>query len=604
MSRWSYSDQRRQASAVLAATEKPRGLGLAADGNADGLGRYRLLASAIAGRSVDVAAGTGHQPAWTDGSSIFVDPEAGPGDQLASLAVQAALLGAGSLDQQVTAALVRRPALARRYLAVEGHRALQVHEALLPPHVRGLVNGEVAGRTDSPAASLTLAGGRARIDDAPTAFGSIRPRQLGALTRGADQMNTVGHHAPRHGAQSELRPLDDPDDEIGTVIDMLASPVGGGGGLGRLLKKLFGEGRSERSGPPGADAPTHGSRRSTRGSGTVALSTAAARVSDLAATGQHRLTKYPEWDQHRQRYRPDWCTVEEVESGPGELALFRPPETRALRRPLGRLGMEFERRHRQPQGDDIDIDAAIEALIELRAGSSPDEAVYVDFVRRRRDLSVLVLLDISGSAGEPGAIGVPVHVHQRDAACSLTVALHELGDRIALYGFRSQGRSAVHVVPVKRFDQAFDALVLQRLGGLVPGAYTRLGAAMRHGSAVLGNEAGTARRLLVVLSDGLAYDHGYERAYGEADARRALAEARLAGHRLRLSQRGNRRRRRRTTPGVRDGSRMRPSPGWSCCPWWSDHCSDRPSDRPSCSEGCSSDERGPGNTSRSRGRTA
>ncbi|MFZ0906976.1 MAG: nitric oxide reductase activation protein, partial [Mycobacterium sp.] len=30
-------------------------------------------------------------------------------------------------------------------------------------------------------------------------------------------------------------------------------------------------------------------------------------------------------------------------------------------------------------------------------------------------------------------------------------------------------------------------------------------------------------------SDGLAYDHGYERAYGAADARRALIEARRRG---------------------------------------------------------------------------
>jgi nitric oxide reductase activation protein len=46
---------------------------------------------------------------------------------------------------------------------------------------------------------------------------------------------------------------------------------------------------------------------------------------------------------------------------------------------------------------------------------------------------------------------------------------------------------------------------------------------------VLGRDGGTARRLLVVLSDGLAYDHGYERDYGAADARRALAEARRQG---------------------------------------------------------------------------
>ena len=62
-----------------------------------------------------------------------------------------------------------------------------------------------------------------------------------------------------------------------------------------------------------------------------------------------------------------------------------------------------------------------------------------------------------------------------------------------------------------------------------PGAYSRLGAAIRHGAAVLEERGGTPRRLLVVLSDGLAYDHGYEPAYGAADARRALAEARRRG---------------------------------------------------------------------------
>jgi nitric oxide reductase activation protein len=72
-------------------------------------------------------------------------------------------------------------------------------------------------------------------------------------------------------------------------------------------------------------------------------------------------------------------------------------------------------------------------------------------------------------------------------------------------------------------------VVLRRLHGLRPGAYSRLGAAIRHGSAVLQLGGGTPRRLLVVLSDGLAYDHGYERAYGAADARRALVEARHQG---------------------------------------------------------------------------
>ena len=80
-----------------------------------------------------------------------------------------------------------------------------------------------------------------------------------------------------------------------------------------------------------------------------------------------------------------------------------------------------------------------------------------------------------------------------------------------------------------RFDEGLDSAVMGRLHALVPGAYSRLGAAIRHGTTQLIARGGTARRLLVLLSDGLAYDHGYEPAYGAADARKALAEARREG---------------------------------------------------------------------------
>ena len=42
-------------------------------------------------------------------------------------------------------------------------------------------------------------------------------------------------------------------------------------------------------------------------------------------------------------------------------------------------------------------------------------------------------------------------------------------------------------------------------------------------------EAGTPNRLLVVLSDGLPYDDGYEGRYAEADAHKALEELRMDG---------------------------------------------------------------------------
>jgi nitric oxide reductase NorD protein len=496
------------------------------DINADGVQRLSLLASALSGRTLRVAPVEPGAPAWTDGSTVFVDPDSTSRYQLEALAVQASLVAAGSLQPDVLRRFPRRPALARRYLAVEGHRALVANEDLLPPVVRSLIDRAIAARSDSPASSLAAALSRQVIADPPKVFGAIHARNVLAAKNRTSSVAT-DEHLPRRQQNRALGELteDDADD----AVDFFSSPVGGGGALGRLLQKMLGVVRRlGEGGPPGADAPTHRMRSGVRDGGNAVISTAdAGRFEEDASEG--RGAKYPEWDVHRRCYRPNWCTVCEVAPRPKNDTSLGLSDRYGLGRPLARLRMGLDRCHRQVQGDDIDIDAAVEARVEVMAGSAPDEGVYLDSLRRRRDLSVMLLLDVSGSVAEPGAIGQTVHEQQRAAAAALTVALHDLGDRVALYAFHSQGRSAVHLMPVKRFDDELDALVMRRLGGLVPGAYSRLGAAIRHGATVLERQGGTTRRLLVVLSDGLAYDHGYERIYGAADARRALAEVRRRG---------------------------------------------------------------------------
>src|SRR4051794_5676593 len=105
----------------------------------EGLGRFRLLASAIAGRVLDVAPAEGDR-AWTDGATVFVSAGASPVDQLRAIAVQASLLGTGSLSAEIVPQLPRPAAALQRYLAVEGHRALEAQELLLPPSVRSLID--------------------------------------------------------------------------------------------------------------------------------------------------------------------------------------------------------------------------------------------------------------------------------------------------------------------------------------------------------------------------------------------------------------------------------------------------------------------------------
>lgn len=494
----------------------------------DGPQRLALVASALAGRTVAVAAADPGEPPWTDGITIFVDAAEPRDRQLESVTVQASLLAGGGLDADIVRKLHRRPALAKRYLAIEGQRALAANDDLLPYRVRSLIDFDLATRADSPAASLALAG-TVKVADPPASFGVIKARNLLAAHPSVAQAEGDGAHLPRRKSRKDLAELDD-EEADSDATDPFSSPVGGGGAIGKLLQGMLSRVRQlSGSGPPGADTLTHRSHNGIRGAGMV-TSTA---VSNSEESGDDKVDgkgrKYPEWDVHRKRYREDWCTVNEMEPPGGEGHPLSRPDVHSLRRPLTRLGIGLDRTHRQTQGDDIDVDAAVEARVETIAGSAPDEAVYLDSLRRRRDLAVLVLLDVSGSVAEAGTFGQTVHEQQRAAAAALTVALHELGDRVALYAFQSQGRSAVHMLPVKRFDDNLDALVMQRLGSLTPGAYSRLGAAIRHGTSVILEKAGTSRRLLVVLSDGLAYDHGYERVYGAADARRALAEARRQG---------------------------------------------------------------------------
>jgi nitric oxide reductase NorD protein len=510
---------------------------VASDASGDRLQALGMLASALAGRPVAVAELKPGALGWTDGQTIFVDTAGRARAKLEAIAVQASMIAAGSLDPEVVRSLVRQPRLARRYLAVEGHRALVANRDLLPGILASLGNCDIASRGGSPADSLRIAGGREAIDDPAQEFGLIRAAKvLAACSRAAKQEDQASpQHVPRDRGTQELKDLQDGEIDDSDDPDMFTSPVGGGGFIGKWLKKMLSSARKtgRGGGPPGADTPTHRINSGNRGVHAVS-SLASVSSDDQGDVVDHLIlapdgVTYAEWDVIRKRYRDAWCTVREVEPTIKASATHAIDDAIGVRRPLSRLGMGLHRRHRQSQGDDIDIDAAIEARVEVLAGSVPDEAVYLDSLRRRRDLSVLLLLDVSGSAAEPGTMGRTVHEQQRAAAANLMVALHDLGDRVALYAYHSQGRRAVSMVPVKRFDDHLDSRAMKRLNSLEPGAYSRLGAAIRHGSAVLEARGGTSRRLLVVLSDGLAYDHGYERVYGAADARRALTEARRRG---------------------------------------------------------------------------
>ena len=116
-----------------------------------------MFASALAGRAVAVAELRAGEPSWTDGQTIYVDGSARARARLEAIAVQASLIAAGSLEPDVVRPLVRHPRLARRYLAIEGHRALVGNADLLPGMLASLGDRDIASRSESPADSLSIA---------------------------------------------------------------------------------------------------------------------------------------------------------------------------------------------------------------------------------------------------------------------------------------------------------------------------------------------------------------------------------------------------------------------------------------------------------------
>jgi nitric oxide reductase activation protein len=193
---------------------------------------------------------------------------------------------------------------------------------------------------------------------------------------------------------------------------------------------------------------------------------------------------------------------------------------------MARLARSLTAVRRQREGDDIDLDAVIDRQVSRRSGHHRDHGVHVARRHVEPELSVMILMDASSSTAEPLSDGHTVFDEQRTTSLALIDAMAAVGLSTAWWTFRSQGRRAINVELVKTFGAPADYAMHARAAALHPSGFTRLGAAIRHATRAMDAQAGAGRRLLIVLSDAVAYDHGYEGNHADGDARMALLEAR------------------------------------------------------------------------------
>src|SRR5262249_30685596 len=150
-------------------------------------------------------------------------------------------------------------------------------------------------------------------------------------------------------------------------------------------------------------------------------------------------------------------------------------------------------------------EACVTAFADRRAGEAADDRIYAAWRPARRDVAVAILADVSASTDAWVAGDVRVIDVEKEALVILLEALHALGDRHTVLAFAGEGPGTVRVLTLKGFEEDGRAAAQRRIAALEPDGYTRVGAAVRHATALLGRER-ARHRLLLVLSDGKPND--------------------------------------------------------------------------------------------------
>ena len=282
-----------------------------------------------------------------------------------------------------------------------------------------------------------------------------------------------------------------------------------------------------------------------------------------------RTYVYDEWDFRAGDYKPKWCIVKEKTLEEGDSTFY----TDALKNYsslLVNIKRQFElmmpesfrKLYRLMDGEDLDLNAALEAWADLRMNVPPDEKIYWRRNKIQRDVAVVFLLDMSAStaeaideghhtADEGDAPDDPVEYMvwlrrrreglvrrhykriidlEKESTALLIQALESIGDTYGIYGFSGYGRENVEFYVIKDIEERFTEKIKRRIDKITPLHATRMGSAIRHATSKLENQA-AATKVLFLISDGRPQDRGYsregvEKEYAVHDTHMALMEAR------------------------------------------------------------------------------
>ena len=246
---------------------------------------------------------------------------------------------------------------------------------------------------------------------------------------------------------------------------------------------------------------------------------------------------YNEWDYQLQLYRPNWATVYEKRLRKGDPELINKilkthkPIANQLKNSIDQMQPQgLVKLKKQQEGSELDIDACVTALADIRSGSTPSDRIYIKKVQHIRDVSVNLLMDLSESTNDM-VIGSDKTILElmKESTSLLSWAIDKIGDKLTISGFASDSRHDVQYYRFKPFHYSFNDEVKGRLAGIKGGLSTRMGAAIRHAGVDLLTQS-SAKRILLILTDGEPADIDVDDPqHLRMDAKKAVEELRSHG---------------------------------------------------------------------------
>jgi nitric oxide reductase NorD protein len=254
--------------------------------------------------------------------------------------------------------------------------------------------------------------------------------------------------------------------------------------------------------------------------------TTVSESSEIDEKGFH--LKYDEWDFSKRIYKENFCKVYPLTQLKTDAQYYKNTIAKntttlnGLRKMLTNVNNKLQQLHRQTQGNEIDIDAVTDLLVDIHLKRTPSERIYISNRKKEKDLSILLLLDISLSS-DGYADGNRVIDVEKEVSILFGEILNEFNIDFSINCFYSKTRNYSSYMTLKGFDEDWNKSKY-KIGVIEPQGYTRIGAALRHSGAML-DKRSTKNKWVILISDGKPNDFDkYEGKYGVNDVKQALRE--------------------------------------------------------------------------------